>query len=177
MDNPAARFRDPTWEYTLVALAGQPIDVVCPRCAARARVITPPGAGAPLVAGVDAQVILDAAAAADRLRRLVCSACGYTRTASPPTSSPSRGGPVDPFFRQPLFLTTRVRGHHLWAYHRPHLDLLTRFIAAGLRERGPGGGCVMSLLERLPPWMKSARNRDDLLAALADLGKRLDGSR
>ncbi|MBB4741490.1 ribosomal protein S27AE [Actinoplanes octamycinicus] len=147
------RFHDPTADHSLYALAHQPIDVVCPRCAAHAQVVAAPS-------GHD--------------RRLVCPACSHTRTWSSRTDSSRWSGLVDPFFRRPLWLTTTVRGHGLWAYNRAHLDLLTEFVAASLRERGPGGGCSMSLIEKLPPWMKSARNRPDLLAALTRLRARLD---
>jgi hypothetical protein len=34
----------------------------------------------------------------------------------------------------------------------------------------------MSKIEKLPAWMKAARNRDDVLAATAGLRTRLDGS-
>ncbi|MEV6927827.1 hypothetical protein AB0M46_25460 [Dactylosporangium sp. NPDC051485] len=155
----AVRFRDPTSAYSLYALAVHPIDVVCPRCAARARVVGEPGDDRP---------------STTRARRLVCSACGHTATWSSRSGSSWWGAAVDPFFRQPLVLTTVVRGHVLWAYNRAHLVLLAQFVAAGLRERGPHEGCSMSLIEMLPAWMKSARNRDGVLAAVARLAARLD---
>jgi len=153
------RFRDPTSAYSLYNLAARPIDVVCPRCAAHARVIAEPGDDRPVTT---------------LPRRLVCSSCGHTRDWSPRRGSSWWGAAVDPFFQQPLWLTTTVRGHRLWAYNRGHLELLARFTAAGLRERGPYGGCSMSLIEILPAWLKSARNRADVLAAVARLMARLD---
>ncbi|MGI5241865.1 hypothetical protein [Dactylosporangium sp. CA-139066] len=153
------RFRDPTSAYSLYALASHPIDVVCPRCAARARSIGEPG---------------DERPPTTRPRRLVCSACGHTATWSPRSGSSWWGAAADPFFQQPLWLTAAVRGHVLWAYNREHLALLAQYVAADLRERGPNGSCSMSMIETLPAWMKSARNRDDVMAAVARLEARLD---
>jgi hypothetical protein len=155
----AKRFRDPTSASSLYALAVQPIDVVCPRCSAHARVIAEPG---------DSQV------STIRPRRLVCLECGQTRTWSPRSGSSWWGTAVDPFFRQPLWLTATARGHRLWAYNREHLALLAQYAAAELRERGPGGGCSMSMIETLPAWMKSAGNRAGLLSAMARLEARVD---
>lgn len=59
--------------------------------------------------------------------------------------------------------------HLLWTCNREHLGLPAGFVAAGLCERGPGGGYDMSMIEKLPAWMKSARNRGDVLAAIAGL--------
>ena len=150
----ATRFRDPTSSYSLDNLAGHPIDVVCPRCAAHARVIADPATDELPTA---------------RPRRLVCRTCGHAETWSPRNRPSCWGAAVDPFFRQPLWLTATVRGDRLWAYNRAHLDLLAEFVAAGLRERGPYGGCSMSLIEKLPAWLKSRRNRADILAAVARL--------
>jgi hypothetical protein len=152
-----SRFRDPTSDYSLDNLARQPIDVVCPRCAAHARVVADPAVEE---------------LPAIQPRRLVCRTCGHVATWSSRNRSSCRGGGVDPFFQQPLWLTATVRGHRLWAYNRAHLDLLAEFVAAGLRERGPYGGCSMSLIEKLPAWLKSRHNRADILAAVARLRAR-----
>lgn len=152
------RFRDPTSYYSLYNLARDPVHVVCPRCTAHARVlVAEAGDASPLVVP----------------RRLQCTACGHTRTWPAQSSGSWWGAAVDPFFQQPLWLTTTVRGHLLWAYNGAHLALLTEFVTADLRERGSHGGCSMSLIERLPAWLKSSRNRADILAATARLRTRL----
>lgn len=154
----AVRFRDPTSAHSLYALASHPVDVECPRCSAHARVLAYPGDGRP---------------STTRSRRLSCAACGHTRTWSPRSGSSWWGAAVDPFFQQPLWLTATVRGHRLWAYNREHLDLLARFTAAGLRERGPHGGCSMSMIETLPGWLKAAGNRAGIRSAVSRLETRL----
>jgi hypothetical protein len=111
MGTQAVRFRDPTSPYSLYVLATHPIDVVCPRCSAHARVIVDRGDG----------------------RRLLCSGCGHTRTSTPRSGSSWWGAAFDPFFQQPLWLTATVRGRRLWAYNREHLTLLAQYAAAGLR--------------------------------------------
>ncbi|WP_409496634.1 hypothetical protein [Amycolatopsis sp. cmx-11-12] len=44
--------------------------------------------------------------------------------------------PVDPFFREPLWLRADCcGGNTLWAFHERHLDLIERFVAAKLRDK------------------------------------------
>ncbi|MFC8583717.1 hypothetical protein ACFUGD_03985 [Streptomyces sp. NPDC057217] len=101
-------------------------------------------------------------------RRLRCG-CGYTKDEF--QDSRALGGPVDPCFRLPLWLTADCRGRQFWAYNLAHLDLLEGYIGAGLRERSAVPGS-MSLVERLPAWMKSAKHREELLRTI----RRLRGS-
>jgi hypothetical protein len=83
------------------------------------------------------------------------------------------GEPVDPWFRAPLWLRADVRGQTVWAFNHRHLDALRSYIAAGLREPSPRPGAPMSMLEKLPDWMTSARNRDEVLAVLDRLVERV----
>ena len=39
-------------------------------------------------------------------------------------------------------------------------------MAAGQRERVPVAGARMSMVEKLPAWMTSAKNRDDVVRVL-----------
>lgn len=95
-------------------------------------------------------------------RRLHCPACGLAKDGFP--SVLRFGGPVDPYFQLPLWLQADCRGRLLWAYNAEHLDLLASYVAARLREHGPVLGS-MSMVERLPAWLKSAKNRDEILRA------------
>ena len=116
MDAPG-RFRDDATR--IYDLTDRDIDVVCPRCGRRAFVVPEPVEGVLMIFWP---------------RRLACGGCGHSaRTAG---RSASWGGPVDPFFRLPLWLTTRCcGGRTLWAFHSAHLDLIEGYVAAGLRER------------------------------------------
>lgn len=74
----------------------------------------------------------------------------------------------DPYFRIPVWLRTETRHGWLWAYNLEHLACIRRFVAASLRERAPwyDTGQRMTLVARLPVWIKSAKNRDEVLRAI-----------
>lgn len=94
--------------------------------------------------------------------RLVCRSCGLCQIGTGAyRSSRYTSGCSYPT----LWLQTDTRHGELWAYNLPHLDLIRRFVAADLRERAPwyDHGRKMTLVARLPAWMKSAKNRDDVL--------------
>ncbi|WP_454319747.1 hypothetical protein [Streptomyces phaeoluteigriseus] len=84
--------------------------------------------------------------------RLVCRSCGLSRLSGTPA----------------LWLETRTRHGEVWAYNLEHLDLLRRFVAASLRERAPWyeHGRKMTYVARLPAWIKSAKNRAEVLRAI-----------
>src|SRR4051812_9364542 len=89
--------------------------------------------------------------------RLVCRSCGLSRT----SWRADGRGPV-------LWLRTTTRHGEIWAYNLEHLDVLRRFVAASLRERAPWyeHGRKMTYVARLPAWIKSAKNRDEVLRAI-----------
>jgi hypothetical protein len=138
------RFRDPATHAT--ALTGAVL-AVCPSCGGCVRVV-PHG----------------------EARRAACPACTWTREAGPGTAT--YGDATDPFLGLPLWLRTPLGEHVLWAYDAEHLDLLTAYFAASLRERAPRDGRASSMLETLPRWLKTARP-DDVRAALDRLRARL----
>lgn len=72
-----------------------------------------------------------------------------------------------PADRNPLFLMTQVAGHTLWVDNLAHLDALEEYLGAKVRERGPVAGLTM--MARLPAWMKAATNRAKVLRGLAQL--------
>ncbi|WP_448317230.1 hypothetical protein [Streptomyces sp. CO7] len=106
-------------------------------------------------------------------RRLVCGGCGAVAEWKPEAQGPGLvgavlGGSEDPFFRRPLWLQTRCAGHILWAYNEEHVDELSSYVRARLRERG-GARPTMSMFARLPAWMKASDNRAEVLAGLETL--------
>ncbi|MEV7419947.1 hypothetical protein [Streptomyces sp. NPDC089919] len=119
--------------------------VVCPRCAGTARVV-------PL----------------GRVRRVVCGECGLTRESARPRRAVVGAGPCDPYFGLPLRLRVRTRHGWLWAYDPEHLDLIGDFVAAAPADRAALYGSVdrHALLTGLPPWIKRAAHRADVLAAV-----------
>lgn len=62
--------------------------------------------------------------------------------------------------------------HHapgwLWAHNLKHLELIRAYVQAPLRERAPwyDAGQKMTLVARLPRWIKSAKHRDEVLRAI-----------
>jgi hypothetical protein len=146
--------------------------VRCPRCGARARVTpAPPDPDAP---PAPPRKVIGAPPPktgpfADR--RLVCGACALVRTWPPEGVRRTyvTGTDVDPWFREPLWLRVDVVGEVLWAYNQRHLDLLDQYIGATLRTKDHTPGMIHTLVNRLPTWMKEARNREPLQAAIGRL--------
>ncbi|MFG2779223.1 hypothetical protein ACGFY7_15415 [Streptomyces prunicolor] len=97
--------------------------------------------------------------------RLVCRSCGLCGIG---TGAYRSSRYTSDCFYPALWLRTDTRHGELWAYNLQHLDLIRRFVAADLRERAPwyDHGQKMTLVARLPAWMKSAKNRHELLRAV-----------
>jgi hypothetical protein len=127
--------------------------VRCPRCA---------GCAAALAHPTTLEEAEAASTVRDLRRRLRRRECGYRKDET--VGSAVVGGPVDPFFRRPVRLQAGCRGRVLWAYDVRHLDLLERYVAAKLRERGDlVHGAPASLVERLP------KNRTEILRTIVRL--------
>ncbi|MFJ1588092.1 hypothetical protein ACIOC1_32820 [Streptomyces sp. NPDC088197] len=157
MASSSGRFRDP--RSTKYDFLGS-IMVRCPGCAKAALVI--PAADS---SGCGGRTLF-------RPRRLVCHSCGLSRLWSGRAVALSRGTAApatDPYFGVPLWLQIETRHGWLWAYDLEHLDLLRRFVQASLRERAPwyDTGKKMTLVARLPVWIKRAKNRDEILRGIA----------
>lgn len=69
-----------------------------------------------------------------------------------------------------LYLVAKVAGEELWVDNLAHLEALEEYLGALVRERAPQGGLTM--MARLPAWMKSARSRPKILRALGQLRER-----
>ncbi|MCM1975036.1 hypothetical protein [Streptomyces sp. G1] len=87
--------------------------------------------------------------------RVICRSCG-------------RCGPAANGTWPALWLRTGTRHDELWAYNLEHLDLIRRFVAADLRERDPWyeHGRKMTVVARLPAWVKLAKNRTEVLRVI-----------
>ena len=137
--------------------------VVCPRCGGRALVVPRPDLPAPRYSS---ELLCQP-------RRLVCGVCGAVADWEPEVRGAGLvggvlGGTEDPFFRRPLWLQTRCVGHILWAYNEEHVNELTAYVGARLREHG-NSHPTMAMFPRLPRWMKRADNRHEILAGLETL--------
>lgn len=74
--------------------------------------------------------------------------------------------------RNRLYLQTQVAGETLWVDNLAHLDALEDWLGARLRERGPVAGLTM--MARLPRWMKASTNREKVLRGLSQLRERAE---
>lgn len=144
--------------------------VVCPRCA-RCAVVR--------------------ASTAEHPPRLTCAGCGLVRawrserkgvlTSADPgrwaEGQYAMGGAADAYFHEPLWLTTPcLGGEVLWATNARHLAFLRAYVEATDRrapERADGDPRNATLASRLPRWLKLARNRAAVLAAIATLEAKL----
>ncbi|HEY8563431.1 MAG TPA: hypothetical protein VIL74_23835 [Pyrinomonadaceae bacterium] len=135
--------------------------VVCPRCGKQAKVVIDEAEYAKLPTRKPLKY-------RNRFfgpRRLVCLNCPH-RDAWRGTQILT-GGNVDWYFRLPLWLEIPCCGRTLWAYNEKHLELIENYVAAKLRERTVKGR--NSFLSKLPQWVKSAKNRGEILKAIARL--------
>jgi hypothetical protein len=143
-----ARHRD---DETRLPEYGDEVLAVCPSCGGCVRVL-----------------------ARGAARRAACGRCAWWREVTPATTW--WGDPVDPYLRLPLWLRTEVGDEVLWAYNERHLAALESYVAASLRERTRETGRPMSMLDKLPSWLKAAKNRDAVLAGLGRLRARLESA-
>lgn len=70
-------------------------------------------------------------------------------------------------YRLPPYLHREVAGHTLWVYNLAHLDALAAWLGATLRERPERR--ALTMMARLPRWMKAATARPRVIRALADM--------
>lgn len=106
---------------------------------------------------------------------LKCPGCGQTEDYKPRNIKlewvyEPNGRPADKYFNLPLWLTENVKGEVLWAINYKHLDYLKQYIQADLRERN--GRLGWTMVEKLPEWMKSAKNRESVIKAIEKLEKK-----
>lgn len=74
----------------------------------------------------------------------------------------------DPYYAYRLFLNIAVRQGQICVYNPTHLEILKKFIQADLRER-KFPNYNRSYFSRLPAWIKSTRNRKEILKAILRL--------
>jgi|SRR5579859_6628962 len=102
-------------------------------------------------------------------RKLSCLHCSYTRLWK--GKAQQRGGPYDWYFRLPLWLQTPCCSDILWAFNEEHLRFLESYVTAKQRIKFHAEGRIRNgtMASRLPAWMKSAKNRDEVVKGIARL--------
>ncbi|MGJ8685040.1 MAG: hypothetical protein ACSHWW_10480 [Nonlabens sp.] len=104
-----------------------------------------------------------------------CTNCGATENYSPRNVSlewifESNGKPSDNYFGLPLWLAANFKGNKFWAYNYDHLEYLKQYISADIREKNGRTGWTM--IEKLPHWMKSGKNRVKLIKLIYELERK-----
>lgn len=104
-----------------------------------------------------------------------CQNCGQTENYEPRNipqqwKYQSTGKPSDSYFGLSLWLTDGFRGNNFWAFNYEHLEYLKKYITAELRERN--NRTHWTMVEKLPEWMKSAKNRDKLIKLIEELERK-----
>lgn len=83
------------------------------------------------------------------------------------------GRMTDSVFGLPLWLQDTFREHHFWAFNYEHLNALSSYIQAGLRERGIEPRNTIkknsAMFSRLPAFMTKGSNRKDIVRLVDDL--------
>jgi len=77
---------------------------------------------------------------------------------------------TDPWFGCELWLQYSFKSDVFWANNYEHLDYMKRYIQAGLRERFNRE--FYTMVEKLPTFIKSAKNRDKLLKLIDRMEKK-----
>jgi transcription elongation factor Elf1 len=68
-----------------------------------------------------------------------------------------------------LWYNEDFKGNHFWALNDDHLEYIEEYIKADLRERNRKNRPAASLAEKLPQFIKSAKNREALLKLISKM--------
>lgn len=146
--NSSNRFQD---ENLVLSDFYEEVWVACPNCAEKA------------IAKRNAE---------EKTARLFCVHCGYNKEVS---NAFGKNGLIvmaaNGFFETYLWLTATFKNEVFWAYNAKHLEYLTRYIGAGLREHKDR--MHFTLLEKLPKFYHDAKNREGLLKVIEKLRSKL----
>ena len=106
---------------------------------------------------------------------LPCPNCGEVRIYKPrneiyhqPYNVPAYGQAS--IFGLPLWLQGSIKGNLFWAYNRQHLHDIKEYVGAKLRERQTTTHTTM--VEKLPQFIKEAKNREAILKLIEKLERK-----
>lgn len=109
--------------------------------------------------------------------KVACPHCKYSTTYQAKNSEQftvlTDSLPSDDYFYLPLWLVKPFKEQYVWAYNQEHLDFLLRYVSADLREKRWHDNSVRrSLEQKLPKWMKLAKNREKIIKILMQLQRK-----
>jgi len=101
-----------------------------------------------------------------------CKNCGITQDYEPKNvvqewMFSTIGKPSENYFGLPLWISSNFKTFSFWAFNYEHLEYLKKYIFADLRERN--NRIHWTMVEKLPVWMKSGKNRDKLIKIIKEL--------
>ncbi len=103
-----------------------------------------------------------------------CPNCNETKKYKPRNDkykiSYNKESPRDPIFKLSLWFQCDIKGNTLWAYNRKHLNEINNYVSSKLREREDTSYSTM--VEKLPTFIKVAKNRDLIIKAIEKLMKK-----
>lgn len=97
-----------------------------------------------------------------------CPSCKTSHTFTPKVSEYYSVDQV--LDKYTFWYSENFKGNQLWAYNREHLEYIERYVEANLRERH--NRKYGTMVEKLPNFIKSAKNRDDLLKLIKVMKQR-----
>ncbi|MBX2842205.1 MAG: hypothetical protein KTR26_10555 [Flammeovirgaceae bacterium] len=100
--------------------------------------------------------------------KIICDHCGYLKEI-PESESIFSVFPISNPIRN--YLSINCCGKELWAENLEHLTFIEEFVKADLRIRTPN--INQSLASRLPQWIKSKKNRTEVLKCIHKLWEKL----
>ncbi|BAZ43847.1 hypothetical protein NIES4102_08490 [Chondrocystis sp. NIES-4102] len=133
-----------------------PILVVCPRCNSKALIFPH----------------------LENTVKCICTKCTFYNYKSPKIRyfQWHKENPTDGYFSFPLWLQIKCCGNSLWAFNQKHLNILDLYVQAALREHKTVKNewcCNSSVVAKLPKWIKSYKNRDQIIKAIQKLREKL----
>ena len=106
---------------------------------------------------------------------LICNNCGYQKDLRNIGLYAALWGRSEGVaYGYKLFLCIRACGHELWAFNKEHLDYLEGYIGNSNRRKKPNVN--QSVASRMPDWMKSSKNRAQLIRALKKIRAKLEST-
>ncbi len=76
----------------------------------------------------------------------------------------------DQYFGLDFWYKTNFKNNCFWAYNLEHLNEIEEYVTAGVRKRHLGE--YQSMIEKLPKWISSKKNREELLKTIDKLKKK-----
>ena len=109
------------------------------------------------------------------LINIKCPACSFSQKYKPryierASTSIDLNTAHDPIYKLPLWLSGEFRNNIFWAYNYEHLSHIKGHVGASLRTKIDRGYTTM--LEKLPAWITSKKNRDGILKLIDRIEKK-----